>query len=70
MNEWFKWNYFRHKFHTNLETIKDKSDSVEEKFKYIKDQIDTRVESLVNQVHEMGDGLRERVKVMEKEAVK
>jgi hypothetical protein len=43
---------------------------VEEKFKYIKDQIDTRVESLVNQVHEMGDGLRERVKVMEKEAVK
>jgi hypothetical protein len=42
---------------------------LEGKFKYIKDEIDSRVESLVNQVHEMVDRLREKVKVMEKEAL-
>ena len=40
------------------------------KFKYIREEIDIRVESLVNQVHEMGDRLREKVKEMEKEALK
>jgi hypothetical protein len=59
----------RFDFYSISETIKEKFELLEGKFKYIKDEIDSRVESLVNQVHEMGDRLREKVKVMEKEAL-
>ena len=38
------------------------------KFKYINDEIDIRVESLINQIHEMGANLREKVIESEKEA--
>ena len=40
------------------------------KFQYIREEIGKRVESLVNQVHEMGNGLVEKVKEKEKEALK
>ena len=40
------------------------------KFEYVKDEIVIRVESLVNQVHEMGVNLRKKVEESEKEALK
>ena len=40
------------------------------KFKYVREEIDIRVESLVNLVHEMGNKLREKVEETEKEALK
>jgi hypothetical protein len=39
------------------------------KFQYIRDEIDIRVESLIIQVNEMGDRLKEKVVEMEKEAL-
>ena len=43
---------------------------MEVKFKYIREEIDIRVESLVNQVHEMGNRLKGKVEESEKEALK
>jgi hypothetical protein len=42
---------------------------MEAKFKYIRDEIDLRVNSLINQVLEMGEELKKKVKEMEKEAL-
>jgi len=42
---------------------------LEVKFQYIRDEIDIRVESLIIQVNEMGDRLKEKVAEMEKEAL-
>jgi hypothetical protein len=42
---------------------------MEAKFKYIRDEIDIRVDSLINQVLEMGEELKKKVKAMEKEAL-
>ena len=55
-------------FYSILENLKEKSELLEVKFKYINDEIDIRVESLINQIHEMGANLREKVKESEKEA--
>ena len=66
--KWFKWNNFR--FIYFLENVQLKNEFLEVKFNYIREEIDIRIESLVNQVHEMGDRLREKVKEMEKEASK
>jgi hypothetical protein len=38
-------------------------------FKYIRDEIDIRVNSLIKQVLEMGEELKKKVKAMEKEAL-
>jgi hypothetical protein len=56
-------------FNSISETRSEKCELLEGKFEYIKDEIDTRVESLVNQVHEMGDRLKEKVQMMEKKAL-
>ena len=53
-----------------LENIKNKKEFLEVNFKYIREEIGKRVESLVNQVQEMGNGLVEKVKEKEKEALK
>ena len=49
--------------------IKDKKEFMEVKYKYIRDKIDLRVESLIIQVNEMGDKLKEKVVEMEKEVL-
>ena len=68
--KWFNWNKSRLHFNSFLEKIQLKNELLEVKFKYIREEIDIKVESLVNQVHEMGDKLREKVKESEKEALK
>ena len=67
---WFKWNSFGLNFNSISENIKEKSGLLEVKFKYIREEIDIRVESLVIQVHEMGHRMRENVKESEKEVLK
>ena len=57
-------------FYFISENIIEKSGLLEVKFKYIREDIDIRVESLVNQVHEMGNGLRDKLKEKEKDALK
>ena len=68
--KWFEGKNFLNHFKSLSENIKEKSELLQVKFKYIREEIDIKVESLVNQVHEMGDKLREKVKESEKEALK
>ena len=49
--------------------IELKKEFLEVKFKYVREEIDTRVDSLVNQVREMGHRLREKVKESENDAL-
>ena len=53
-----------------FENFQLKNEFSEVKFKYVREEIDIRVESLVNLVHEMGNKLREKVEETEKEALK
>ena len=53
-----------------LDKIQLKNEFLEVKFNYIREEIDIRVEPLVNQVLEMANKLREKVEESEKEALK
>ena len=50
--------------------MKEKRELLEMKFKYIRNKIVKRIESLVRQVHEMGNRFFEKVEEKEKEALK
>ena len=53
-----------------LENIKDKRELIEVKFKNVKDEIDKRVETLINQVNKMGDKLRTNLEDIRKKTLK
>ena len=57
-------------FKNKLKIFEAKHEFLEAKFKNIREESDIRVESLVNQIHEMGDKLINTVKECEKEALK
>jgi len=57
-------------FFSILENIKDKSELFQAKLKYIKDEIDVRVEELTTQIIEIGNKLKNKFEYIEEEVLK
>ena len=57
-------------FESSLEIVKEKSELLEIKMQYIEEEIDVRIESLINQVFAVGDRMKAKLKDVKIETLK